>query len=73
MLASAHSGLILYMKAAGGMKLSYKRKNKPQGRDYLLFKGQLGKSCNYGMLLWDLSQLFFFIFFFILHVLRINM
>lgn len=56
MLASAHSGLILYMKAAGGMKLSYKGKNKPQGRDYLLFKDELGKSCNYGMLLWDLSQ-----------------
>lgn len=68
MLASAHSGLILYMKAAGGMKLSYKWKNKPQGRDYSLFKGELGKSCNYGMLLWDLSQLFF-----ILQVLRINM
>lgn len=68
MLASAYSGLILYMKAAGGMKLSYKGKNKPQGRDYLLFKGQLGKSCNYGMLLWDLSQLFF-----ILHILQINM
>lgn len=61
------------MKAAGGMKLSYKRKNKPQGRDYLLFKGQLGKSCNYGMLLWDLSQFFLFFYFFILHVLRINM